>query len=96
MTEAVGSESKALIQKQINFVQSTSYQRQAQATARAESKALLSEWSKISDDITQSLTNAITNGMQNGKSAIHSFFDYLKNTAKTTVIKVAMQPVQTH
>ena len=51
------------------------------------------QWDKFVDQIEQSLTDSLMRGFENGKSFGQNFVDALKNTLKTTVLKVAVQAI---
>lgn len=52
-----------------------------------------SEWQKLSDDIGRGLTDSLFRAFESGKGFFESFFGGIKNTLKTTVLKVLMSPV---
>lgn len=48
-------------------------------------------FSKIFADISSGLTDALIQGFDNGKGIVESFFDYLKNYAKSLLVKIPVQ-----
>lgn len=48
-------------------------------------------WQRAGEQIEQALTDAIMRGFESGKSFADNFFDSLKNTAKTTVLRFGVQ-----
>ncbi|MBS1143362.1 MAG: hypothetical protein H6R14_768 [Proteobacteria bacterium] len=56
---------------------------QAKESARA--------WDKFADDIERSLTDSLYRSFESGKSFGQSFVDALKNTFKTTLLRMAVQ-----
>ncbi|WP_138519023.1 tape measure protein [Limnobacter alexandrii] len=48
-------------------------------------------FNKIFADISTGLTDALIRGFDNGKGLVESFFDYLKNYAKSLLVKIPVQ-----
>lgn len=48
-------------------------------------------FNKIFADISTGLTDALIRGLDNGKGLVESFFDYLKNYAKSLLVKIPVQ-----
>lgn len=51
------------------------------------------EWQKTANDIERALTDSLMRGFESGKSMWESFRDYITNSAKSWIIKIAVQPV---
>lgn len=56
-------------------------------------KAIEDEWKRTSDSIERSLTDSLMRGWESGKGMWESFRDYITNSAKSWVIKIAVQPI---
>lgn len=92
----------ALIREQIAELErlkeltSTGYARQRSAD---EAKQAADDWKQItgqiSGDLSRSLTDSIWRGFEGGKTVARNFFDTLSNLAKTTVLRVFVQPAMT-
>lgn len=58
-----------------------------------QAKVAASAWEKVSEQIGQGLTDSLFRAFESGKGFFDAFFDSIKNTLKTTVLRVAMAPV---
>jgi hypothetical protein len=59
-----------------------------------EAKAAADEWAKVSDQIGQGLTDSLFRAFESGRDAWSTLWEGIKNTLKTTVLRMAIQPVQ--
>ena len=50
-------------------------------------------WKKTADDIERALTDSLMRGFESGKDMVSSLRDYIVNAFKTTVVKIAVQPI---
>lgn len=63
----------------------------ARELAQVERRVYVEEWNAISEDIGRSLTDSLFRAFESGKDFFSTFWSGIKNTFKTTVLKVAMQ-----
>lgn len=59
----------------------------------AQAREAQTEWRKLSDSIQQGLTDSLFRAFESGKGFFKTFWDGIKNTFKTTILKVAIQGV---
>lgn len=62
-------------------------------TAFDEAKVATAEWQKFYDSLYNGLTDNLYRAFEQGKSFFQSFWDGVKNTFRTTILKVAIQGV---
>lgn len=67
--------------------------REAVRTSVDNARAVSDEWKKLTDEINQSLTDSLFRAFESGGNFFKTFWDGIKNTLKTTVLRVLMQPV---
>lgn len=65
----------------------------ARKAAADSAKAASDEWQRAAADIERTLTDALMRAFESGKGFFESMWDTIKNTLKTTVLKVFLQPV---
>lgn len=65
----------------------------AKQVATDAAKEAADSWQKFADDLYSGLTDSLYRGFEAGKGFFKSFWDGIKNTLKTTVLKVAVQGV---
>lgn len=58
-----------------------------------EAKAASDEWSKANDQIGQGLTDSLFRAFESGADFFSTFWSGVKNTLKTTVLKIAVEAV---
>lgn len=68
------------------------YQKTEVAKAAQEAAG---EWTKFTDSIYNGLSDSLYRGFEAGKGFFKSFWDGIKNTAKTTVLKFGVQGIMT-
>ena len=93
MVEAVGEESKALVQREIDRTNADAVARKAAASSRAASKYVAEEWARTSQDIERALTDSLMRGFDSGKGFTDSLKDYIKNAFESLTIRILLQPV---
>lgn len=93
MVEAVGEESKALVQREIDRTNADAVARKAAASSRAASKYVAEEWARTSQDIERALTDSLMRGFDNGKGFADSLKDHVKNAFKSMVVRILVQPI---
>lgn len=93
MVEAVGEESKALVQREIDRTNADAVARKAAASSRAASKYVAEEWARTSQDIERALTDSLMRGFDSGKSFADSLKDHVKNAFKSMVVRILVQPI---
>lgn len=93
MVEAVGDESKALVQREIDRTNADAVTRKAAASSRAASRYAAEEWARTSQEIERALTDSLMRGFDSGKGFADSLKDYIKNTFKSLTIHILLQPV---
>lgn len=76
--------------KQTGFAKEADYEQM-----QSQIKAIAEESKRFSEDINRGLTDALYRGFESGKGFAKSFWDSLKNTAKTMLLKIAVQGVMT-
>jgi hypothetical protein len=59
-----------------------------------EAKNAAEEWKKTTDSIGQGLTDSLFRAFEAGRGFFSTLWEGIKNTFKTTALKLAMQPVQ--
>lgn len=64
-----------------------------EGVALKEAKAARDEWQKTVDSIGQGLTDSLYRAFESGRDFFGTLWDGIKNTFKTTVLKVAIQAV---
>lgn len=64
-----------------------------QGGAAKAAQAAAEEWKKAMDQVGQSLTDALMRSFESGKSFGKTFLDSLKNAFKSTVLRLAIQPI---
>lgn len=65
----------------------------ARATSAAQAKAVQDEWTKVSDQISQSLTDSLMRGFEAGKGFVQNLVDTIKNLFNTMVLRPVIQYV---
>jgi hypothetical protein len=65
-----------------------------QGVAVKEAQAAAAEWQKTTDSIASGLTDAIMRGFEAGKGGAQVFLDAVKALFRTTILKIAVSPVQ--
>lgn len=93
MVEAVGDESKALVQREIDRTNADAVTRKAAASSRAASRYAAEEWARTSQEIERALTDALMRGFDNGKGFADSLKDHVKNAFKAMVVRILLQPI---
>jgi hypothetical protein len=91
--EATTAELKDQLASRIEVVRSQAEEDKITAAARARRQSSLQEWGQIGSDIERALTDSIMRGFEGGKSGIESFKDAIKNSFKTFVVKLLVQPM---
>lgn len=66
---------------------------EAQKSGADAAKVTADEWKKTAESINSTLTDALMRGFESGKGAFDNLWDSIKNTLKTSVLKVLIQPV---
>lgn len=67
--------------------------REAVRASIDNAREVADEWTKLTDQINQSLTDSLFRAFESGANFFTTFWDSIKNTLKTTVLKILMQPV---
>lgn len=67
--------------------------REAVRTSVDNARAVADEWTKLGDQINQSLTDSLFKAFESGGDFFKTFWEGIKNTFKTTVLRILMQPV---
>ena len=65
----------------------------ARKASEDSAKAAADEWARAASDIERTLTDALMRAFESGKGFFDSMWDTIKNTLKSTVLKVFLQPV---
>lgn len=60
-----------------------------------EAKQAQSEWAKFNDSVYNGLTDSLFRGFESGKGFFKTFWDGIRNTFKTSVLKLGIQGVMT-
>lgn len=87
---ALRAEIEALRER--NSLLGVKYDKTVVAKAAEEART---EWSKFTDSIYNGLSDSLYRGFEAGKGFFKSFWDGIKNTAKTTVLKFGVQGIMT-
>lgn len=66
---------------------------QSAEVARPKLQEQAKEWEKFTDDINRSLTDALMRGFESGKSYGENFVDSLRNSLKTSALKIVVNMV---
>ena len=66
----------------------------AAAITAAAAQDAANEWKKTTDSIGQGLTDSLFRAFESGKGFFTTLWDGIKHLFKTTVLKLALQPVQ--
>lgn len=75
----------------LNELAAIKRQTSAKEIAVSQAKESARAWDKFSDDIERSLTGSLYRSFESGKGFGQSFIDSLKNTFKSTLLKMAVQ-----
>lgn len=59
----------------------------------AAARDAAAQWQRAADDIERALTDALMRGFESGRGFAQSLRDSISNTLRTTVVRVAVQPV---
>lgn len=87
---ALQAEIEALRER--NQLLGAKYDKTVVAKAAEEART---EWTKFTDSIYNGLSDSLYRGFEAGKGFFKSFWDGIKNTAKTTVLKFGVQGIMT-
>lgn len=87
---ALKAEIEALRER--NQLLGAKYDKTVVAKAAEEART---EWTKFTDSIYNGLSDSLYRGFEAGKGFFKSFWDGIKNTAKTTVLKFGVQGIMT-
>ncbi len=90
--EAITLQVEAL--RELKQAKEEGWAKQTAIEARDAAKETAVEWAKVTDQIGQGLTDSLFRAFEAGRGFFSTLWDGIKNLFKTTVLKLAMQPVQ--